>query len=97
MDFIKYELRAGPNDIIEVKLDSAANVRLLDYSNFQSYRMGRAYRCVGYYVKKSPFHLRPSRSGHWYVVIDLGGYAGTIRAVVRVLHGAANHAGRPNF
>ena len=30
MNFLKYEVSAGPDDIIEVTLSNAANVRLLD-------------------------------------------------------------------
>ncbi|WP_170319610.1 DUF1883 domain-containing protein [Polyangium spumosum] len=89
MDFLKYELDAGPDDIIEVTLSSQANVRLLDSANFQRYRRGASHRCIGGLAKQSPFHLRAPHSGRWYVAIDLGGYKGNVRASVRVLHGHA--------
>ena len=85
MNFIKYEVDAGPSDVIEVTLDSAANVRLLDSSNFHSYRAGRRHRYIGGHVTHSPYRLRAPHQGHWYVVVDLGGYAGSVRAGVRVL------------
>ncbi len=97
MNFLKYEVCAGPDDIIEVTLSSAANVRLLDSSNFRSYQAGQAHRCIGGYVKQSPFRLRAPRNGNWYVVIDLGGHAGTIRAGVRVLRDSASHDGSSIF
>ena len=43
MNFIKYEFEAGPADIIEVTLDKQANVRLLDWANFQKYQNGQPH------------------------------------------------------
>jgi hypothetical protein len=88
MDFIKYEFDTGPEDLIEISLSSQANVRLLDSSNFQSYRAGRRYRCFGGLAKVSPVRLRPPHGGHWYVVIDLGGHSGSIRHAARLISAA---------
>jgi hypothetical protein len=88
MDFIKYEFDAGPDDVIEVSLSGQANVRLLDSSNFQSYRAGRQHRYFGGLAKVSPFRLRPPHGGHWFVVIDLGGYSGSIRHAARLISAA---------
>jgi hypothetical protein len=79
-NFLKYEFDAGPNDIIRVNLDKQANVRLLDATNFQKYRSGQQHAYYGGRVTTSSVNLRPPRQGHWYVVIDLGGYSGTVRA-----------------
>lgn len=38
-------------------------------------------------MKRSPAKIPIPHSGHWYVVIDLGGYSGTVRSSVRVLPG----------
>jgi hypothetical protein len=70
--------------VVEVSLDHAANVRLMDTSNFQNYRQGRQHRYFGGEVRRSPIRLRVPQSGHWHVAIDLGGRSGTIRAGVRV-------------
>ena len=89
MQFIKHDLgnRKG-GEIVEVSLSgSAANVRLLDSSNFQSYRSGRRHRYLGGHAKSSPVRLQLPRAGHWYVVVDLGGYKGTVRSSVRMLPG----------
>ena len=80
MNFLKYEFDAGPSDIIQVRLDKQANVRLLDYSNFQKYLNGQQHSYYGGHAKNSPVNLRPPHQGHWYVIVDLGGYPGTIRA-----------------
>lgn len=78
------QLDAGA--VAVVTLGTAANVRLLDDLNFRAFQAGRAYR--GYHMafyRSSPVRLRVPSPGHWHVVIDLGGHAGTIRASVQVL------------
>lgn len=85
MNFLKYEFDAGPNDVIQVRLDKAANVRLMDSTNFHKYRTGQQHTYYGGYAKTSPVNLRPPHQGHWYVVVDLGGYSGTVRASVEKL------------
>jgi hypothetical protein len=75
-------------EIVEVTLDSRANVRLMDSSNFSSYRAGRRHNFYGGQAKQSPVRIPVPRSGHWHLAIDLGGYSGRIRSSVRVLPGA---------
>lgn len=72
-------------EIIEVTLDSAANVKLMDSSNFSSYRGGRRHEYFGGHITRTPFRIAVPRSGHWHVAVDLGGYAGSVRANIRVL------------
>ena len=88
MQFIQHDLgqRSG-GEIVEVTLSSAANVRLMNSSNFQSYRNGRRHRYYGGYAKRSPVRLQIPNSGHWYVAVDLGGYSGRAGSSVRVLPG----------
>jgi hypothetical protein len=88
MDFIDYNLKQlSRGQIVEVELDHAANVLLLDSSNFNSYRNGRRHTYYGGYVTRSPFHIAVPRNGHWHVAIDLGGASGRTRSGVRVLPG----------
>jgi hypothetical protein len=86
LEYLHTELFAGPDDTIEVTLDHAANVQLLDPSNFEAYRQRRTYRFRGGYVTQSPYRIRPPHRGKWHVVVDLGGTAGSVRASVRVIH-----------
>ncbi|MEO6286662.1 MAG: DUF1883 domain-containing protein [Dyadobacter sp.] len=65
-----------------------ANVRLMDSSNFQSYKAGRSHRYVGGLIKKSPTVLGVPSSGHYYVTVDLAGLGGTVRSSTRVLPSA---------
>ena len=85
MDHLHQEFDAGSNDIIEVTLDHAANVLLMDSTNYGNYQRGQNYRYRGGYVKSSPFRISPPNSGRWHLVVDLGGYPGTVRASARVL------------
>jgi hypothetical protein len=75
---------------VEVTLSgSAANVRLLDHSNFQAYRNGRRHRYIGGLAKRSPVRLQIPKSGHWHTVVDMQGLRGTTRASFRVIPGSA--------
>lgn len=89
MNFQKYDLGyLSAGEIVEITLvQNAANVRLMDSSNFSNYKSGRKHQYFGGHMTKSPVRLQIPRSDHWYVAIDLGGYSGTIRSSVRVIPG----------
>lgn len=89
MKFKYYDLgHLNGGEIVEVILSgNAANVRLMDSSNYNNYKNGRRHSYYGGYAKKSPVRITVPRSGYWYVAIDLGGYAGTVRSSVNVLPG----------
>ena len=88
MNYLHYEVDLGPHEVVEVSLDGQANVRLMDDANFATYQRGAKHHYYGGFAKESPVQLRAPRAGHWHLVIDLGGYAGTVRASFRVLQGA---------
>jgi hypothetical protein len=66
---------------------NAANVKLMDSSNFQSYKSGRQHRFYGGQARRSPVNIPIPHSGQWYVAIDFGGYPGKARTGVQVLPG----------
>jgi hypothetical protein len=73
-------------DVVEITLSgSAANVRLLDGTNFQAYQSGRQHRYTGGLAQQSPIRLKVPSSGHWHAVVDMQGLAGTTRASFRVI------------
>lgn len=89
MNFLQYDLgNLKRGEIVEVTLSSGANVRLMDSSNFNSYKNGRKHRCQGGLAKKSPVRLQVPNSGHWYVAVDMQGLRGSTNASVRVVPGA---------
>ena len=88
MNFSYYDLGyLDRGKMVEVQLSAAANVRLLDSSNYNSYKNGRKHRYYGGYVTRSPYRITIPTSGHWYLTIDLGGYAGKVKHSARVLPG----------
>lgn len=87
MNFLHYEFQLGSDDVVEVTLDKQANVRLLDDINYSHYQRGERHTYHGGLAKTSPLRISPPHAGHWHVVVDLGGYAGTVRASVRVIKG----------
>lgn len=91
MQFAQHDLgQRKRGERVEVQLSgNAANVRLLDSSALNAYKAGRRYRYVGGHAKRSPVTLTIPSSGHWYVVVDLGGLPGRVRSSVQVLPGAA--------
>lgn len=94
MQFIHTDLgQRKRGEIVEVTLGgSAANVRLMDTTNFNAYRNGRQHRYHGGLVKKSPFRLQVPRTGHWHVTVDMLGLRGNVRSSVRVLPSALPEA-----
>lgn len=88
MNFLKYDLgNLKRGEIVEVTLSKGANVRLMDVSNFNSYKNGRKHRYFGGLAKQSPLKLQVPNSGHWYVAVDMQGLRGSTNASVRVLPG----------
>lgn len=90
MKFNYYDLgNRSTGEIVEVTLSgSAANVRLMDSSNFSNYKNNRQHRYVGGLARQSPVRLRIPNSGRWYVAVDLQGLKGTVRSRVRILPNA---------
>lgn len=89
MKYVHHDLgNCSGGEIVEVTLSgNAANVQLMDSSNFSAYKAGRRYRYQGGHAKRSPVRLQVPRSGHWHVAVDMGGYGGSVRSSARVLPG----------
>ena len=87
MQYQVYDLhQCSRGERVQVTLSgSAANVRLMDSSNYNNYKHGRRHSFYGGLMRRSPTVLTIPRSGHWYVTIDLGGLRGTVRSSVRKL------------
>jgi hypothetical protein len=73
--------------IIQVALGYAANVRIMDSSNYSAFKAGRKHKLYGGHITRSPYKFPVPKTAHWYVVIDLGGYAGKVKSAVNVLPG----------
>ncbi len=87
MKFTHYDIgNLSRGTTIEVTLQGrAANVRLLDSSNFQKYKAGRKHQYYGGLVSRSPARLTIPRNGHWHVTVDMQGLRGQVRSSIRIL------------
>lgn len=90
MKFIHNDLgQRKRGEIVEITLKgNAANVRLMDSSNFINYKNGRRHRYTGGLAKRSPVRLQIPSTGRWHVAIDMQGLRGNTNASVRVLPSA---------
>src|ERR1700741_4430880 len=79
LKFFKYHWnRLEKGSTVVVTLSTAANVRLMDSSNFNAYKNGRSHRYAGGgLVRKTPFRIAVPRTGNWYLTIDLIGLKAT--------------------
>ena len=55
---------------VEVKLQYAANVFLVDSSNFQKYKSGQSFKYFGGHYTKTPVVITVSGIGRWYLIVD---------------------------
>lgn len=87
MDFIFNDLgQRSKGEVVVFHLTgNSANCKLIDSSNFSSYRNGRQHRFYGGRATRSPVNLAIPYSGHWYAVVDLLGLGGQVNASFRVL------------
>lgn len=89
MNFTHYDLgQKQRGQIVEISLSgSAANVRLMDTTNLQNYKSGKAHKYHGGLAKQSPVRLAIPSSGHWHVAVDMQGLRGTVRSSIRMMPG----------
>ena len=87
MESTHYDLgQLSKGQVVEVTLrGNAANVLLLDNSNFSNYKNGRPYKYYGGNMTTSISRLPIPNAGYWHVVIDLGGHSGSVESRVQVL------------
>lgn len=87
MQFIHHDLGYQQRgETVEVTLSgSAANVRLMDSTNFNSYKNGRQHRYHGGLATRSPVHLQIPHAGTWFVTVDMQGLRGNVRSHARLL------------
>ena len=51
----------------------AADVFLVDSTNFQKYKSGKSFKYYGGHYTKTPVHISVNGSGRWYLVVRGGG------------------------
>lgn len=89
MQYMEHDLgQRQRGERVRVTLNgNAANVQLMDSSARGSYKRRGRYQYIGGHVTRSPVDLTIPRSGHWYVLVDLGGLPGRVRSSAQLLPG----------
>lgn len=85
-------------EVVEITLKgSAANVRLMNSSNYPKYKNGRSHKYYGGLAKSSPIRLQIPNSGRWYVTIDMQGLRGSVTSSIRMLPSALPTIKQPSL
>lgn len=58
---------------VEVQLKHAADVFLVDSTNYQKYKKGQPFNYHGGNYTQTPVNIRVSGSGRWYLIVRGGG------------------------
>jgi hypothetical protein len=69
---------------VRVALANRANVRLMTSSEYSKFKRGQRHRYCSGHATRSPVSITVPSTGHWILVLDLGGLRGTIRYSVSV-------------
>ena len=72
-------------DVWRVELDRAANVFLVDSSNFSAFKGNRSFTHFGGLIQRSPHDFVIPRSGRWYLVAHTWGLRHTARISIQRL------------
>lgn len=67
-----FQMTTGPYLVVEVTLNHAAYVYLVNQQGYQNYLNGNEFSHHGGYTTESLFRIRIPSSNHWYVVVDNG-------------------------
>ncbi|MFI1520129.1 DUF1883 domain-containing protein [Kitasatospora cineracea] len=86
MNFVVHDLGRQPKGAVAVinLSGGAANVRLMDPSNYRSYKSGGRHKYFGGLATRSPVRLAIPSGGQWYVTVDMAGLRGNVRSSVRM-------------
>jgi hypothetical protein len=87
MRFLSSDLgfAAGGSTVVVELSGTEANVMLLDDANLARYQRGQEFSYRGGHFTSSPARIGVPWSGRWHLVVDLGGFGGSVEASVRVV------------
>jgi hypothetical protein len=84
-DFIHAREHLHEGDVVVVDCDHQCNVRLMDDSDFASFRRGGRHRYYGGFYERLPARIRVPSTGFWNTTLDLGGGSATMRYSINYL------------
>jgi hypothetical protein len=91
--FIHAHQTLAKNDIVVVHCSHQCNVYLMDNANFAAYRQRGKFTFFGGFAKLFPVRMPVPSSGHWNVVIDLGGRQAEIQHTISYIRQPVKAAG----
>lgn len=59
---------------VSVELKNAADVFLVDSTNFRKWQNGQRFKFYGGHYTKNPVNIRVSGYGRWYLIVDGSAY-----------------------
>lgn len=84
---MKYSYKEGnfkKGDILSITFDRKVNIYLMDDINFARYKSEQSCEYYGGAVNGSPHNIQVPRTGHWYIVLDLGGATGILNYSIKI-------------
>jgi hypothetical protein len=87
MQFAHMGEHLDAGDVAVVQCSHQCNVLLMDDVNFQRFRRGERHTYHGGFYKHFPAQIRAPSSGHWNIVLHLGGASATIRHSITFARG----------
>ena len=75
--------------VVEISLNYAASIKVMDTTNYYSFKKGGKYKYIGEYVDKSPYQITIPYPARWYVVLELDGLAAKVASSVKILPSSA--------
>ena len=81
-NFVHAQQKLAKGDVVVVQCSHQCNVLLMDDQNFELYRTRQKHQFYGGRYTHFPARLPVPETGHWNVVIDLGGRQATIQHTI---------------
>lgn len=85
MQFIHAREYLNGGDVVIVDCSHQCNIRLMDDSNFSSFKSGRRHSYYGGAYKMFPARIQVPHDGNWNVTIDFGGGSANISYSIKYL------------
>lgn len=67
-----FQMTTGPNLVVEVTVNQAAYVYLVNAQGYQNYLNGNEFSYKGGYTSDKIYRIRIPSSNHWYIIVDNG-------------------------
>ena len=84
MNFLHWKIPGNPGDLIVVKMNTPAFVRLLDPLNFERYQKLGKFEGTGGWSEATEVVFDLPYKGTFHLVIDQGGAKGDLKATVDI-------------